>query len=61
MSFFSKENGGKKAFLAKAKHQTMYPNERNMFIEPNLKKSGDYHENPSLSHLMYELQFLGKW
>ena len=50
----------RKGFLAKPKHQTAYPNEKNMFIAPDLKKSGDYHKNPSFSHLMDELLFLRK-
>ena len=33
----------------------MYPNEKNMFIMPNHEKSGDYHESPSLSHLMMNI------
>ena len=40
----------RKDFFAKPKHQTVHPTENNMFIVPNLKKSGDCHENLSLSH-----------
>ena len=45
----------KKAFLAKSKHQIMYPDEKNMFIVSNHKKNGHYYENPSLSYLTDEL------
>ena len=39
----------------------MYHNEKNMFIMSSLKKSANYQENPSLSHLIDEFRFLGKW
>ena len=39
----------------------MYPNEENVFIVANLKKNGDYYENPTFSHLTKVIWFWGKW
>ena len=39
----------------------MYPNAVNMIVVPNNKKNGDHYENPSLTHLMDNLWFKGKW
>ena len=46
---------GKKAFPVKPKHQNHVSKEEKVFIVHKHEKSGDYHENPSLSHLMDEL------
>ena len=44
-----------KAFLANPKQQNYASNNKNVFIVLNHRKNGDYHENPSLSHLMGKL------
>ena len=44
-----------KAFLMRRKHQFIYPNKENKFMDPNHEKKGDYYVNPCLSNLMDEL------
>ena len=50
-----------KAFLANPSIKTVHPNDKNVFIVHNHCKNRDYRESPSLSHLMDELWFWGKW
>ena len=33
----------------------MYPNDKNMFSQPNDEKIGDYYENPRSTHLRDKL------
>ena len=55
MNYGSEENGKRKAFLAKRKHQYHVSNEKNMFVVANPKISGDCYEYPCLSHSLDEL------
>ena len=55
MNFDSKENGGKKAFLANASVKTVYPNEKTVLIVPNHQMNGDYCEYPCLSPLIMNI------
>ena len=58
MKFDYKENNENKRFSSKTKDtETVYPNEKHVFIMPNHEKDRDYYENLSLSHLMEKLRF----
>ena len=61
MNIDSKENIGKKVFFINRSINIVYPNEDNMFMVPNHKKSGDYNKNPCLYLLRNKLLLLGKW
>ena len=50
-----KENGQKKAFLAKPSTNIVYPNEMNMLVLPTNHKSKDCYEHPSFSRFADEL------
>ena len=50
-----KQNGGKKPFLAKPKHQYCVAHCGEHDCSANNNKNGDYNEYPSLSYFMDEL------
>ena len=55
MNFNCKENGGKKAFLAKPKHQYHVSQYGEHDCSATNKKGGDYYKYPSLFHFMNKL------
>ena len=55
MGFVYEENGGKKSFSCKSKHQYPVPQYREHDCSANNKNNGHYYGYPTLSHLMAEL------
>ena len=56
MNFNNKENGGeKKLLLPNQIINILYPNVENMVVVPNHKRTGNYYENPGLSHFTDKL------
>ena len=43
------ENGGRKSFSMKPKHNIIYTKEENVFMVPNQENKGDYYMSPCLS------------
>ena len=55
MDFDSKKNGGRKAFLAKPKHQYHISQLEELIFVVLSGKNEDHYENPCSSHLKDEL------